>query len=521
MNGLLTLPLVIYVPQYMDDYIRSQSGEYGWMASVRPLAELFYWLINLGPPATSAGPLYLILALLIGSIVSVSLARTFGIRSPWWTALATLPLLGQPYYLQNLSFNFDGVLMTSGLALALLAALVAHEARTSVRIGLSILILLGSLLFYQAASSGFLAIGAALVIADWLGIPSSEYIVIRSRMTKLAIPTRMACVYIIAISLYSLITKLPLVNKDYYVEKISTTDLSSTSIAQTLSTNIKTLISVFIKDWGHSTGGLIVAFCLITCSLTLSLLILEKLRWPLSWKSMTAAVVCWIATSLALLSILALSPGALHLLKQGFAYIPRTNMFVGPWITSLNLLTLSAVGSMAARQTGPVIALRATSQVAVASMAWLILVFSFTYGSVTHSQVELQKSLISRIIGAVSMLRQLPEGAKLPDHLKVTISGPAPRSPALLNASIKFPLLNQLVPHFGLSELTWYGLSNARTEVPLSALYGTIQKSHLKTSKKQHSLGPTPTICVPSESSYCATDFEARISGDNLVIKLR
>jgi len=473
MNGLMSLPLIIYVPQYMDDYIRSYSGEYGWLQNARPLAELFYGVINLGPPATSAGPLYLIVALLIGSVISVMIARAFEIRSPLWTALATLPLLGQPYFLQNLSFNFDVVMMTSGLALALLAALVAREARTPARIAISILTLLASLLFYQASNSAFLAIGAAFVIANWLGIPSAANFNKNAKSSKPGMLKTMLLVYITSISLCAALANSPLVPKDGYTTKNSGTSLSIISLLQIFTSNVKVQIGVFIRDWAHSPGGIIALFSLITCSLVLAILILNKrLQRRVNLTTFIYLISTSIAISLTLLLILVFSPGALYILRQSFAGTPRTNVFVGPWLTSLNLLTLSALRLISDRTTGPTLAINAISHAAVASMAWLLLVFSFTYGSATHSQIELQKSLISRIIGAASALRYQSGSDNPPDQILVSLSGPVPRSPALVNSTNKFPLLKHLVLDFGLPELTWYGLTNAIPEVPLKMRYG-------------------------------------------------
>lgn len=521
-NGLMSLPIILYIPQYMDDYIRSYSGQYGWVANLRPLGELLYRIINLGPPATSAGPLYLLLSLLIGSAVNVMIARSFGVRSPFWTALATLPVLGQPYFLQNLSFNFDGILMTSGLCLALLAALAAKESRTALRSLTSILILLTSLFFYQAASSAFLAISGAYVMADWLGIPSANLNNNRTRKFRPDLLKRVIIVYAAATGMCAGLAKIPLISQDAYTASNSQIILSLASLAQSFTSNLKVQIGVFIRDWVHSPGGIIFAFCLLVCSLMLALLILrDNLRNHQILIKVALLSATSVLISILLISILVLSPGAMYLIKQSHAGTPRTNIFVGPWLASLNLLTLSAIDSTIMKNSRFALAYQSVSRSAIVLMAWLILVFSFTYGSAIYAQTELQKIQMSRILGAVSLLRQQKGESQLPNNFNVNIIGPVPRSPALLNTTKKFPLINQLIPSFGLPELTWHGLSNVFPEVPWYGLYGAVQSTQSELIYERQSLGSAEATCTPSAGTYCSSDFEAKVSGDTLFIKLR
>ena len=124
---LLVLPILLFVHRYIDDYGRSMDGEYRWAEVGRPLAAGLVALVNLGAPAVAVAPLHQLLAVGVLSLVAVVAARAYGLRSPFWSALATLPLLGQPYALENLSYGFDCLAMALALGLAVLASVTLHR----------------------------------------------------------------------------------------------------------------------------------------------------------------------------------------------------------------------------------------------------------------------------------------------------------------------------------------------------------------------------------------------------------
>ena len=55
---LAILPIILFVPRYVDDYGRSTEGYLNWTKEgFRPLADVIYYLFNLGEPATALAPL--------------------------------------------------------------------------------------------------------------------------------------------------------------------------------------------------------------------------------------------------------------------------------------------------------------------------------------------------------------------------------------------------------------------------------------------------------------------------------
>ena len=106
--GLGTLfPLLLSIDLYIDDVERAMDGSLGWVRVGRPLADALVEWLNFGRPATAVAPLHTLVAIVLLSVVGVACARAYGIRSPFWTAIASLPLMAQPYALQAMSYGFD------------------------------------------------------------------------------------------------------------------------------------------------------------------------------------------------------------------------------------------------------------------------------------------------------------------------------------------------------------------------------------------------------------------------------
>ncbi|WP_255475885.1 glucosyltransferase domain-containing protein [Synechococcus sp. BIOS-E4-1] len=127
MAGLITLlPLILRVDLYFDDLERAMDGRLSWVHVGRPGADILVEWLNFARPATAVSPLYTLLTIAVLSDVGVVCAGAYGVRSPLWTALASLPLMAQPYALQALSYGFDSLFMAVSLACAVTAVLLVN-----------------------------------------------------------------------------------------------------------------------------------------------------------------------------------------------------------------------------------------------------------------------------------------------------------------------------------------------------------------------------------------------------------
>jgi hypothetical protein len=153
---LLILYPILRADRYCnDDLIRALLGNYGWNNNGRHLTSLVMRALEFNSQRLmDISPLPQIAAIGVFAWIGVLLARHYEIKSAWLVVLLTLPLGGQPFYLENLSYKFDAFCM----ALAVLCALLPIVSIPSNGKGwaLGILSLLASLNFYQPAINVFL-----------------------------------------------------------------------------------------------------------------------------------------------------------------------------------------------------------------------------------------------------------------------------------------------------------------------------------------------------------------------------
>lgn len=127
----------------------------GWDSNGRPLTNFLMKLLQCYDHAlVDISPLTQIGAIAILAWVGVLIARRYAIASPRMAALVAFPLGGQPFYLENLSYKFDALSMSTAMLLALLPIIALKDDRRGWWLG--ILALFASLNFYQPALNAYL-----------------------------------------------------------------------------------------------------------------------------------------------------------------------------------------------------------------------------------------------------------------------------------------------------------------------------------------------------------------------------
>jgi len=153
--SLILLPILRANRYYNDDLKRALIGRTGWDATGRPLTNLLMRMLQCYDHAmVDISPLPQIGAIAILAWVGVLIARRYAITPPWLAALLALPLGGQPFFLENLSYKFDALSMGLAVLLALLPVLALKDDRRGWWLG--VLALFGSLNFYQPAINAYL-----------------------------------------------------------------------------------------------------------------------------------------------------------------------------------------------------------------------------------------------------------------------------------------------------------------------------------------------------------------------------
>ena len=155
--GLITLlPLLLAVDLYIDDLERAMDGNLNW--------------VRVGRSATAVAPLYTLVSIALLSAVGVACARAHGIRSPFWSAVSSLPLIAQPYGLQAMSYGFDSLFMALALAAAVVAALLVNLSARWPMLLTAMALELVAFNRYQPAANGFLVMSGCLCVASLLDL---------------------------------------------------------------------------------------------------------------------------------------------------------------------------------------------------------------------------------------------------------------------------------------------------------------------------------------------------------------
>ena len=477
--GFFTLfPLLLAVDLYIDDIERAMNGKLTWVRVGRPLADVLVGWLNFGRPATAASPLYTLVAIAILSLVGVACARAYGIRSPFWTAIASLPLMAQPYALQAMSYGFDALFMAVALASAITAAILVHRSKSWRIIAVALALLLVSFNLYQPAANGFLVLTGCFCVASSIGVLDRHWQVL-SLQWRLLIS---AVIYAGGYGLYRLVGALFFEQRlNGYAAGAAELKQFDSALALKLFISACEPLQMLAKDF--SSLPVLLPFVLFFVSYAALLI---------QWRSLPVAV----STLAGLLMVVVLAPGGMLLLRESFVRHPRVMLYFGPFLTSLILqfLTLSE------RLKRPI------WRFAVLPLIWLIVVMSYAYGHSFAAQARFEQGRISRIVGAASFLQ-----AKFSDQTLrfLMVEGTMPRSPVLQNTVRKFPLIDRLIPPFldgnktfSFSQLQLHGL-------------------HLKKRKLDDAENYFSPSCQFLSDSICTSEFSLRkVAPDTLYLEL-
>jgi hypothetical protein len=485
---LLVLPILLFVHRYIDDYGRSMDGEFRWAEVGRPLADGLVALVNLGAPAVAVAPLHQLLAVGVLALVAVAAARVYGLRSPFWSALATLPLLGQPYALENLSYGFDYLAMALALGLAVVASVTLHRLVSWRGLLLSTALLLATLCLYQPATSGFLPFALMLVVGEALGL-AAPVPAPPSLWCRLG---RVWASYGLALASYLMLIRLVLQKRtSYAIEQGRALPLDAALPTQLLRHALE-FWRVIFDDW--SRWPISVPWLLLLLAYAVVVWIAVG-RWPMGRGGPIARLACSVLVLGAVALIALISPGALLGLEDPLARAPRLLLFLGPLLSALALQIVAGTTQLR---------WRVIPRAAVASLAWLLVVVAYAYGHATSTQAIYEQGRISRLIDGISRLQvRLPE-ARL---TAIRFVGGMPQSPVLHNSQTKFPLLDRLVPRLINDDWSW-----GRKQLQFHGL--TLKRSQLEPGAFRD--GP----CVPSETTACSAEYSLQVRDGNLLVRM-
>jgi Glucosyl transferase GtrII len=162
-NSLIYLPIILAGRPLLDDMARSMGVPTSWAKTGRPLAELFFALINLGYPLTAAQISSQLVALVFLALSGLMVATLFDIKSIVLAAVCTAPLTAHPYFFENMSYVFDAPTMAAALFCAVLAVYMVGTNLSWRSELISLTLTFCSLLLYQPAVTVAFVMGAFTV----------------------------------------------------------------------------------------------------------------------------------------------------------------------------------------------------------------------------------------------------------------------------------------------------------------------------------------------------------------------
>jgi hypothetical protein len=123
------IPLILADYPYIDDNWRSLSAGTAWAGQGRLFTELFYNLLTFSDAAPNIFPLPLLIATLAMAFALTSLTFHYYPQPTISCCLVLLPLWYNPFFLQNLSYQYDGPAMAMSLVAVIYAITFRHPSR--------------------------------------------------------------------------------------------------------------------------------------------------------------------------------------------------------------------------------------------------------------------------------------------------------------------------------------------------------------------------------------------------------
>lgn len=188
MCTLYVMPIFLADRWHYDDMIRSDNGMYAWSRNGRPLADLIMYAISFGGDLINFSPLPLALSVLAYSFSALIFYRNnLYFIGPKRSAIIFFVAFANPFFLENISYDFDCLPMTLSIAFLLLAfCKIKHHLTFFL---FSVLCVFLSLCSYQASIGIFISLSIvefSLMFSRGAG-NSELYSRVLSRLSQLVV----------------------------------------------------------------------------------------------------------------------------------------------------------------------------------------------------------------------------------------------------------------------------------------------------------------------------------------------
>ncbi|QKS84890.1 glucosyltransferase domain-containing protein [Pseudomonas bijieensis] len=180
-NFLYIFPLVQADYFYHDDGWRALVAGEGWREEGRVVTGFFYNALSFGTKAPDLFPLPLFIATASIAFAMRALAFFYFERPAYVHCLVVLPIWYNPFFLQNLSYRYDGPAMALGLV-AIIHAVIWRRDSTWQSVWVPALLVALALSIYQVLIGFYIALCCVEVIRRlWEEEPSNQIFVFIAR----------------------------------------------------------------------------------------------------------------------------------------------------------------------------------------------------------------------------------------------------------------------------------------------------------------------------------------------------
>lgn len=414
------LPVILANRSCYDDISRSLYGITGWNNDARPLTEkLVTWLCG-GYPLGNVSPLPLLLSVLL-----LAYTMTLCVKRYLPTAMLSLPaiaagffVIANPYFLSNLSYQFDCVTMTLALCAAILPYVVP-AGRALYKIFLfSFFLCMVTFTTYQPCCGVYIGL--------WL--IELFFMLFESRIDILRLLVRaVACGLSVLVYKYVVLNRyIRPANGGWQSDAYQFSWRTEEGILPAVSENFRTFC-LLIKEYLQGVPKILL---LLTGILLILGIGFTGLRLFLRKKPAYQKIGCLVyllflpvgIVTGSILPLLVLTPSIFSISAHSLVCLSSLAL----WMGCMFFFLYRKMPRLAT--------------VLVLPCLLFGLTFSYTYGNAMTSQKRYEEYLAGCIVHDVETLNE--SGA----YRAVSLCGNVPRSPETARLSRKYPLFNRIVP---------------------------------------------------------------------------
>ncbi len=412
---LFVLPIVIANVYYIDDLGRAIDGYTGWGRDGRPMADVIMIALNLGKTLTDLAPLPLLISAALLAWCFYRYQQKFIGGAGLAAFIVPLSFLGNPFFVEVLSYRFDSLTIVSGVAFCFLSVTIG-DYRVVKRNLLATAAMVAAIASYQVMLN-LLVILVLIELVRQVAEGEMPQNILRSATERLG-------QLLLSLGSYFFII-LPLSLRKQNV--VNHPGVASGNVLATLRDNMQHY-SDFIRSalFGDATLPI---FCILTGAMLLGTLYLSYVYLKARGRGLTQWLVAGYCTCSALITPFCIL-GMLLLLNNSIAGFARVYIGVSGY-----LLYFSTLLYFVAKKTG----IRLLNLMIVLPLLYTF-PFMYAYGNALRQQNILDHDLVQ------SIKQDTAEYSEREYY--IVFNGNRRESAVLHHAAKKYPLINPLVVNY-------------------------------------------------------------------------